>query len=289
MYGSGDKLTGVGWNPIDPHVFHFYAGGKMKSVKIYRAVVFFILAGLTVSCVSLQDRILTANERETIQSVGTVSTTWVSWQWFHIQNPVKQKAYTKLLNLARIRYSGNIDVKNVIANGSFAPIELVPAIFYPASILGNFQKITATGEVVLLSGTVQRRTEKTTVLERVTGQAINSMVPQVPERSTVAVLSIAAPDSGQAVLVIEELEYLLVAMGKYRVVDRNTLDLIRREQNFQMTGEVSDESAVSIGKLLGANIVFTGTITGSGGAQRLTLKALNVQTGEIVAMAREQL
>jgi hypothetical protein len=40
--------------------------------------------------------------------------------------------------------------------------------------------------------------------------------------------------------------------------------------------------------MLGANIVITGGLTGSGSSQRLTLKALNVQSAQIMAMAREQ-
>jgi curli biogenesis system outer membrane secretion channel CsgG len=51
---------------------------------------------------------------------------------------------------------------------------------------------------------------------------------------------------------------------------------------------VDDDSAVSIGKLLGANIVITGSITGVGSARRLRLKTLDVKTAEIVTMASEE-
>jgi hypothetical protein len=34
-------------------------------------------------------------------------------------------------------------------------------------------------------------------------------------------------------------------------INRSELDRIRREQNFQMSGEVDDETAVSIGKIAG--------------------------------------
>jgi hypothetical protein len=65
------------------------------------------------------------------------------------------------------------------------------------------------------------------------------------------------------------------------------LDKIRTEQNFQLSGEVDDRSAVSIGKILGANIVITGSISGLGTSQRITIKALDVQTAQIITMARE--
>jgi hypothetical protein len=70
------------------------------------------------------------------------------------------------------------------------------------------------------------------------------------------------------------------------LADRNALNAIRTEQNFQLSGEVSDESAVSIGNMLGANIVITGTLTGTGNMQRLTIKALDVKTAQILSMAR---
>jgi len=88
---------------------------------------------------------------------------------------------------------------------------------------------------------------------------------------------------------IGELEYNLVNSGRFRIVDRRRLDQIRNEQNFQLSGDVDDNSAVSIGNMLGANIVITGEITGSGSNQRLIIKALDVRTGQIISMAREQL
>jgi hypothetical protein len=105
--------------------------------------------------------------------------------------------------------------------------------------------------------------------------------------TTVAVLSIASQDKDAAEFVVDELAYIIVSSGKFKVVDRKSLDAIRSEQSFQTSGDVDDDSAVSIGKLLGANIVITGSISGGGSTRRLRLKALNVMTAEITAMASE--
>ena len=56
-----------------------------------------------------------------------------------------------------------------------------------------------------------------------------------------------------------------------------------------MPGDVDDDSAVSIGQMLGANIVITGDVTGSTSSLWLNLRALDVRTARIIAMAREQL
>jgi hypothetical protein len=51
-------------------------------------------------------------------------------------------------------------------------------------------------------------------------------------------------------------------------------------------GDYPTESR-SIGNMLGASIVITGNINGTGSSRRLTLKALDVETAEIVSTARE--
>ena len=55
-----------------------------------------------------------------------------------------------------------------------------------------------------------------------------------------------------------------------------------------MSGEVDDASAVSIGNMLGATIVLTGDITTDAAGGLLVVRALDVQTGRIIMMARER-
>jgi TolB-like protein len=114
-----------------------------------------------------------------------------------------------------------------------------------------------------------------------------TLINDLPKNKTIAVLSMSSRNRDTATFVVEELEFQLVDSREFRIVDRATLDKIRAEQNFQLSGDVDYNSAVSIGRMLGANIVITGTITGSGTSQRLTIKALDVQTAQIITMARE--
>lgn len=117
--------------------------------------------------------------------------------------------------------------------------------------------------------------------------AADVIIKRLQPRTTIAVVSIASKDIDSVEFVLDELAYVIVSSGNFKVVDRKSLDAIQAEQNFQSSGEVDDDSAVSIGKLLGANIVITGSITGVGSTRRLRLKALDVKTAEIVAMASE--
>jgi hypothetical protein len=84
---------------------------------------------------------------------------------------------------------------------------------------------------------------------------------------------------------IDDVEYFLINAG-FRLVDRKQLEKIREEQDLQYSGEVDDDSAVSIGKLSGAQVVITIVLSYFDGGGRVTLKALDVQTAEIIAIAR---
>ncbi|MDR3138437.1 MAG: CsgG/HfaB family protein [Treponema sp.] len=102
---------------------------------------------------------------------------------------------------------------------------------------------------------------------------------------SIAVIAISSPDPAEEEFALEELTLFLVNSKKYRVVDRRDLDIIRAEQNFHLSGEVDDDTAVSIGHLIGAAIVITGRIISYDIAQYLSLKALDVETGRIRAMS----
>jgi hypothetical protein len=266
---------------------------KMKAAKFSGTIVFVMLVCLAVSCVSLQDRTLTPGERQQIEIAGVVHTEFTGIQILHIYNAnaIKIKAYTTLLDMAQKKYGNDVTVQNIVIGGSWSIWEIFPVIvpgsflFAPAWM--NVQKITVSGDVVRTNH--NGRNMGSTPVERAINKAVGQLINQLPGNVSIAVLSISATDDSQARMVIDELEFLLVDSRRFKMVDRQTLDAIRQEQHFQMSGDVSDESAVSIGKLIGANIVFTGSITGNGSTQRLMLKVLDVQSGQIVAMAREQI
>ncbi|MDR1956843.1 MAG: CsgG/HfaB family protein [Treponema sp.] len=127
-----------------------------------------------------------------------------------------------------------------------------------------------------------------TGIEGAVNRTAETLVVDLPNGSTLAIISISSSDREMAEFVIEELAYLLVDTKRFRIVDRKSLEAIRAEEDFQASGEVDDKSAVSIGGKLGASIVITGSISGSGSTRRLRAKALDVKTAEIVAMASER-
>jgi hypothetical protein len=125
-------------------------------------------------------------------------------------------------------------------------------------------------------------------IEEALSHAAKTIMEVIPDDSTVAVLGISSRERGVSEFLLEELTYILVDSGLFKVVDRKSLDTIRSEQNFQLSGDVDDSSAVDIGKMLGASVVITGSTGGTDSLRRLRLKVLDVKTAEILTMASER-
>ena len=66
------------------------------------------------------------------------------------------------------------------------------------------------------------------------------------------------------------------------VVERQEIDRIMAELDFQLSGSVSDDSYVSLGKLAGANCIIIVNVTGTGANRRLQVRALNIETGTVM-------
>jgi WD40 repeat protein len=86
---------------------------------------------------------------------------------------------------------------------------------------------------------------------------------------------------GLSEYVIDGLIENTVNDGRFTAVDRKNIALIQQEMNFQLSGEVSDESAQAIGKLLGAQTIVSGAISRLGNYYRLRVQAIGVETAEI--------
>jgi curli biogenesis system outer membrane secretion channel CsgG len=101
------------------------------------------------------------------------------------------------------------------------------------------------------------------------------------------VVNIASKDGEEGALLVDEVTLAFVKARRFTVIERKDIMAVLGEQDFQLSGYVDDDSAVSIGKFLGATVVITGSVSGEGARRRLVLKALDVLTAEILAMSQE--
>jgi hypothetical protein len=198
--------------------------------------------------------------------VGSIQTTF---KFYGFKKQALQTAYIKLKEEAGKQYQGNFDIKNitVVQTGG----------------VGSNITWAASGDVVLRGSSGGTRS-----VEGALARAAESTLKNVPSRSKIAIVYITAQDRSTTDYVTGELEFIWVNAG-YMITDRSQLDRLRQEQNFQMSGEVDDATAVSIGKFAGADIIVTGRVDGEGNLRRLRLRAINTQTAQVVGVASEPL
>jgi tetratricopeptide (TPR) repeat protein len=108
-------------------------------------------------------------------------------------------------------------------------------------------------------------------------QSAEKIAADLPAESRVAIVAWESPSAGLSDYIMEELTGALSDRA-IEVADRQNLEYVYRELNLQMSGEVSDESARSVGKFLGADLVITGQLTELGGPYRCRTNAINVET-----------
>ena len=108
-----------------------------------------------------------------------------------------------------------------------------------------------------------------------------------------AVLAIVNIDSGSKILseyIIERLpDHIINAKEGIVLVDRKRLDLIQDEIWFQYSGEVSEETMVSIGKKTGARAIVSGSIMEIALAYNFNIKILDVESAKIVGSNSTQI
>jgi len=118
-------------------------------------------------------------------------------------------------------------------------------------------------------------------LDRVIRDASDYLNSKIPSESRIAILSIESTSESLSKYIIEELIANAIDDKNFIVVDRKRLDDIREELNLQLSGEVTDDQAVQVGRLFGAQTIITGECYIINDIYRFSVQALNVENASI--------
>ena len=147
--------------------------------------------------------------------------------------------------------------------------------------------VSGVGDFTAATSTAFADATDTNSLRRATNRIGPRMARALPEGERIAVLNVQARSSQEAEFVIGQLEHAFVNSGRFQVASRSSLDAVMMEQDFQLSGNVSDSEAVAIGRMTGANIVVTGTVSRAGRNNSLVVRAIDIETAQILAMEQE--
>jgi len=89
----------------------------------------------------------------------------------------------------------------------------------------------------------------------------------------------------EAAALTDRLRNELVRLGSYDVLERAMMEKILSEQDFQLTGCVSSECLVDIGRLLGAKHMLGGSFTKIEGVYIISSRLVDVETGKILKVS----
>jgi TolB-like protein len=106
---------------------------------------------------------------------------------------------------------------------------------------------------------------------------------QLPPKTRVLIAGFTAPVKEAGSYTGDTLSTLLVNGRHLVVVERSpeVMQALNAESGYQLSGEVSDDSIQSIGQKTGAEVIITGSLSGSGDQYRIGVKLTNVRSGEI--------
>ena len=123
--------------------------------------------------------------------------------------------------------------------------------------------------------------QNTVTLEKGLAEIVIYLEERIPKGTKLAVLNLRSQSPQLSEYVMEELTIHFVDRNYFIIVERSLLELVQQELNFQLSGEVSDETAQSIGKKLGAQSIVYGSIEQVGDIYRLRVRVIVVESGAI--------
>jgi len=124
-------------------------------------------------------------------------------------------------------------------------------------------------------------------LDKAIQEIADYLETRLPAKTVVAVLNIKSDNQALSSHIINELVNAIIDRKNFIPIDREHINFIQNEQQFHLSGNVSDETAQAIGKILGAQTIISGEIIAINSKlsqttmYRLEIKAISVETAAI--------
>jgi hypothetical protein len=118
-------------------------------------------------------------------------------------------------------------------------------------------------------------------LDAVIRETSDYLNKQLPAGNKLVILNIQSEFPALSEYIIDELIANTVNDGIFTVVDRQQLDTIRAELDFQYSGEVDDDTMQALGRMAGAQTIISGAVSQIGDLYRLRVRALGVENAQI--------
>lgn len=95
-------------------------------------------------------------------------------------------------------------------------------------------------------------------------------------------------DKDAASILTDSLRNFLQQTGRFEVVDRQNMKMIMKEMKLQLSAMVDEDSAVEMGRLLGAKGLVLGSVSKLGDMYAINLQMTSIATGRVLATSEER-
>ena len=102
-----------------------------------------------------------------------------------------------------------------------------------------------------------------------------------PSLAVAEVVARGSADADTAAEMSDALTDQLVASGRFRVVERQQIAKVMKEQALAQSGVLSDEVQIKVAQLVGARYIVLGTVAGKGQGYTLSLRALDSGSAQV--------
>jgi hypothetical protein len=99
----------------------------------------------------------------------------------------------------------------------------------------------------------------------------------IKQGSSIAIMNFDSPSESFSNYVVTELTSLFAKNKKLLVTEQQKLDLVRQNEQYQLSGFVSDETMVRIGHNIGAQFIISGYLIDLGTTYRFGLYAIDME------------
>jgi hypothetical protein len=123
--------------------------------------------------------------------------------------------------------------------------------------------------------------DKSGLTEKAIKQAGDALYSALPLGASISIMKTRSTERAMIDYVVDQLTKATIQTGKITVIGRQDQALIAAEQKFQLSGDVSDESAVSLGKQIGVKYIVLCWIGGEKSLRRFYTRVLNIETAQI--------
>ncbi|MFC1887679.1 CsgG/HfaB family protein, partial [Candidatus Cloacimonadota bacterium] len=111
-----------------------------------------------------------------------------------------------------------------------------------------------------------------------------NQVTQVGSRLTIAVLPFEANENAKNLSgsVTDKMITQLVNLRRFRVIERGAIEDVMKEQAFALSGMVDEDSAIEVGKIVGADVIIIGRLNIEIGFGKVNARGVDIETGETI-------